>query len=40
MKPATLEGGAVVQVPMFIETGERIRIDTKEMKYVSRSEKQ
>ena len=39
MKPATLEGGAVVQVPMFIETGEKIRIDTNEMKYVSRAEK-
>ena len=39
MKPATLEGGAVVQVPMFIETGEKIRIDTNEMKYVSRADK-
>ena len=39
MKPATLEGGAIVQVPMFIETGEKIRIDTSEMKYVSRAEK-
>ncbi len=28
-KPATLETGAVVQVPMFINTGERVKIDTR-----------
>jgi translation elongation factor P len=38
-KPATLEGGAEVNVPMFIESGEIIRIDTSEMKYVSRADK-
>jgi elongation factor P len=38
-KTAVLVGGAEVQVPMFIETGEMIRIDTAEMKYLSRSDK-
>ena len=37
LKPATLEGGAVVNVPMFIESGEEIIIDTEEMKYTSRA---
>ncbi|WP_392530335.1 elongation factor P [Nostoc sp. C117] len=35
-KPATLETGAVVMVPLFISQGERIRIDTQEDKYISR----
>ncbi len=35
-KPATLETGAVVMVPLFITQGERIRIDTSEDKYISR----
>jgi len=35
-KPATLETGAVVQVPLFIEEGERLRIDTRTGSYVSR----
>ncbi|MDO8964724.1 MAG: elongation factor P [Coriobacteriia bacterium] len=35
-KPATLETGAVVQVPMFINTGERIRVDTRDGRYVTR----
>ena len=35
-KPATLETGAVVQVPSFIERGEKLRIDTRERKYVER----
>ena len=35
-KPATLETGAVVQVPMFINTGERIRIDTRDGRYITR----
>lgn len=38
-KPATLETGAVVQVPLFIEEGELIRVDTIEKKYLSRSAK-
>ena len=35
-KPATLETGAVVQVPLFIEEGERLKIDTRKGAYVSR----
>jgi elongation factor P len=36
-KPATLETGAVVQVPLFIDVGERIRVDTRSGEYVSRA---
>jgi elongation factor P len=36
IKPATLETGAVVRVPLFIETGEVIRVDTRSGEYVSR----
>ena len=36
-KPATLESGVVVQVPLFIEEGERIRVDTRSGEYVSRA---
>lgn len=35
-KPATLETGAVVQVPMFLNTGDRIRVDTRDGRYVTR----
>jgi len=35
-KPATLETGAVVKVPLFIEENELIRIDTRKGEYVSR----
>ncbi|MHB9003209.1 MAG: elongation factor P, partial [Coriobacteriia bacterium] len=35
-KSATLETGAVVQVPMFIETGERLKIDTRDGRYITR----
>lgn len=35
-KPATLETGAVVQVPLFVEEGEKIRVDTRSGEYVSR----
>ncbi|OGT31238.1 MAG: elongation factor P [Gammaproteobacteria bacterium RBG_16_51_14] len=35
-KPATLETGAVVKVPLFIETGEVLKIDTRTGEYVSR----
>lgn len=35
-KPATLETGAVVMVPLFISQGERIKIDTREDKYLGR----
>ena len=36
-KPATLETGAVVQVPLFVNAGERIRVDTRERRYISRA---
>jgi elongation factor P len=36
VKPAKLETGAVVRVPLFIETGEVIRVDTRSGAYVSR----
>ncbi len=35
-KPATLETGAVVRVPLFIEEGELIKVDTRSGEYVSR----
>ena len=35
-KPATLVSGAVVRVPLFIEQGEVIRVDTRNKEYVSR----
>jgi len=35
-KPATLETGAIVQVPLFIEEGQVIRIDRREDKYLTR----
>jgi elongation factor P len=35
-KPAKLETGAVVKVPLFIQTGERIRVDTRTGEYVQR----
>jgi elongation factor P len=36
-KPATLETGAVIQVPLFVEEGQRIRVDTRSGEYVSRA---
>jgi elongation factor P len=36
-KPATLETGAVVQVPLFVEIGERIKVDPRESRYISRA---
>jgi elongation factor P len=35
-KPATLETGAVVQVPLFVKEGERIRVDTRSGEYFER----
>ncbi len=37
LKPATVETGAVVQVPLFLEKGERIKIDTRTGQYLSRA---
>jgi elongation factor P len=36
-KPATLETGAVVQVPLFINVGERIKVDPRDRRYISRA---
>lgn len=36
-KPATLESGAVVKVPLFIEIGEVLKVDTRSGEYVSRA---
>ncbi len=36
-KPATLETGAVVQVPLFVDVGERIKVDPREGRYISRA---
>jgi elongation factor P len=38
MKPATLETGLVVNVPPFVNEGDRIRVDTSEARYVQRIE--
>ena len=35
-KPAKLETGAVVQVPLFVEQGQIIRVDRREDKYLER----
>jgi elongation factor P len=35
-KPATLETGAVVQVPLFINEGDRVRVDTRTGAYIER----
>lgn len=36
-KPATLESGAVVRVPLFVQIGEKIKVDTRNGEYVSRA---
>jgi elongation factor P len=36
-KPATLESGVIVQVPLFIEEGETVRVDTRSGEYISRA---
>lgn len=38
-KPATLETGAVVKVPLFLEIGEQVRVDTRSGEYMSRVKK-
>jgi len=37
LKPATVETGATVRVPLFIETGEKIKVDTRDGSYVERA---
>jgi elongation factor P len=36
-KPATLETGLVVQVPLFVNTGDRLKIDTRSGEYITRA---
>jgi elongation factor P len=36
-KPATLETGAVINVPLFVEPGTRIRVDTRSGEYMARA---
>jgi len=36
-KPATLETGAIVKVPLFVNKGEKIRVDTRTGEYMSRA---
>lgn len=38
-KPATMETGAIVRVPLFVQEGERIRVDTRTGAYVERAKK-
>jgi elongation factor P len=35
-KPATLETGAQIQVPLFLTTGERVKVDTRDGRYLGR----
>ncbi len=35
-KPATLETGKVVQVPLFVEPGDRVKVDTRSGEYITR----
>jgi len=36
-KPATLETGTIVKVPLFIDAGDSLKIDTRTGEYVSRA---
>jgi len=36
-KPATLETGAVVQVPLFINVGDKVKVDTRSGEYISKA---
>ena len=36
-KPATLETGAVIQVPLFINVGDRVKVDTRTDTYLERA---
>ncbi|MCC5915038.1 MAG: elongation factor P [Balneolaceae bacterium] len=36
-KPATISGGAVIQVPLFIDKGEMVRVDTRSGEYLERA---
>ena len=36
-KPATLETGLVIQVPLFVNPGEKVRVDTRSGEYLTRA---
>jgi elongation factor P len=36
-KPATMETGLVIQVPLFVNTGDRIKVDTRSGEYITRA---
>ena len=36
-KPATLESGVIVQVPLFVNEGDRVKVDTRTREYMSRA---
>jgi elongation factor P len=36
-KPATLESGVTVQVPLFVNEGDRVKVDTRTREYLSRA---
>jgi len=36
MKPATLETGLKIQVPLFVEEGDRVKVDTRSGAYLTR----
>ena len=36
-KPATLETGLVVQVPLFVNIGDRLKVDTRSGEYITRA---
>ena len=36
-KPATLETGLVIQVPLFVNTGDRVKVDTRSGEYLTRA---
>ncbi len=38
MKPAKLETGLVIQVPPFVQSGDKVRVDTSEGRYVQRAQ--
>lgn len=38
-KPVTLETGLVLQAPLFVETGDKVKVDTRDAKYIERVKK-
>ena len=36
-KPATLETGAQIQVPLFVNTGDKLKVDTRDGRYLGRA---